>query len=522
MLIKKEKNIAKTLLVLYNEERKIPLRSKQMLFNSYIFILFFLPVTLLGYYGLHKCGRHTLAKIELVLMSLWFYGYFNPSYLWIMGSSICVNYVLSQLLQKKWKLDKRRLVFLKRGLLTAGLAFNLGLIFYFKYYDFFVDNLNKAFSASFELKHIILPLGISFFTFQQVSYVIDSYKGETKEYNFVDYALFVTFFPQLVAGPIVLHNEILPQFADRKNWKINSDNMSYGLYVFSAGLLKKVIIADTLSKAVSWGYGNVDAGITSMEGILMMLSYTFQIYFDFSGYSDMATGLGAMFNIKIPMNFNSPYKAVSVVDFWNRWHLTLTRFLRTYVYFPLGGSRKGTVRTYINIIIVFLVSGLWHGANWTFIFWGFLHGLANAFTRMFKKQWGRMHTALQWMLTFLFVNITWIFFRAESISQAWSVIKTIFSFQNLNVRAGMLNQFQLKEISMLYNHIPGVNDIVSSIRGFDALLFLGGCLFICLAFRNNQEKPFRPTVSIALATIIFLVWGILSLSGISEFLYFNF
>ena len=224
--------------------------------------------------------------------------------------------------------------------MAVGLIFNLGLIFYFKYYDFFVDNLNKAFSTSFELKHIILPLGISFFTFQQVSYVIDSYKGETKEYNFVDYALFVTFFPQLVAGPIVLHNEVLPQFADKKNWKINSDNMSYGLYLFSAGLMKKVIIADTLSKVVSWGYGNVDTGITSMEGILMMLSYTFQIYFDFSGYSDMATGLGSMFNIKIPMNFNSPYKAVSVVDFWNRWHLTLTRFLRTYVYFPLGGSRE--------------------------------------------------------------------------------------------------------------------------------------------------------------------------------------
>ena len=356
-----------------------------MLFNSYIFILFFLPVTLLGYFGLHKAGFHLLAKLELVLMSFWFYGYFNPSYLWIMGSSICVNYILSQLFQRKWELSEEKIRLIKKLLLAVGLIFNLGLIFYYKYYDFFVDNLNKAFSTDFHLRHIVLPLGISFFTFQQVSYVIDSYRGQTREYNILDYSLFVTFFPQLVAGPIVLHNEVLPQFADPKNWKMKSGNMAHGIYVFSAGLVKKVIIADTLSKAVTWGYANVNAGLTSMDAILMMVAYTFQIYFDFSGYCDMATGLGYMFNIKIPMNFNSPYKALSIVDFWNRWHLTLTRFLRTYVYFPLGGSRKGTVRTYINIIIVFLVSGLWHGANWTFIFWGFLHGVANALTRLFKK-----------------------------------------------------------------------------------------------------------------------------------------
>ena len=325
-----------------------------------------------------------------------------------------------------------------------------------------------------------------------------------------------------MAGPIVLHNEVLPQFADKNNWKMKSGNMAHGIYVFSAGLVKKVIIADTLSKAVTWGYGNVSAGITSMEGILMMFAYAFQIYFDFSGYCDMATGLGYMFNIKIPMNFNSPYKALSVVDFWSRWHLTLTRFLRTYIYFPLGGSRKGTVRTYINIIIVFLVSGLWHGANWTFILWGFLHGVANALTRMFKKQWNSMHTVLQWMITFLFINVTWIFFRADSISQAVTVIKKILRFQNLNVRASMLEQFKLTEFAFIYEYIPGLNEIVSSIRGFDALILMTAALVICLAFKNNQEMEFKPTVRRSLTAILYLVWGIMSLSGVSEFLYFNF
>ncbi len=321
-----------------------------MLFNSYIFIFVFLPLTLCGYYGLHRLGSPVLAKIELILMSFWFYGYFNPSYLWIMCSSILVNYMLSQLLQKKWKISGKKLQMLKNGLLCVGLFFNLGLIFYFKYYDFFVENLNKVFSADFQLRHVVLPLGISFFTFQQISYMVDSWRGETKEYNFVDYALFVTFFPQLIAGPIVLHNEILPQFEDKKNWKIQWDNLAHGAYIFAAGLVKKVVIADTLSSAVAWGYGHLGRNLTSAEAIITMLAYTFQIYFDFSGYCDMATGLGYLFNIHIPMNFNSPYKATSVVDFWKRWHLTLTRFLRTYVYFPLGGSRKGEKRTYINII----------------------------------------------------------------------------------------------------------------------------------------------------------------------------
>ena len=459
-----------------------------MLFNSYIFIFVFLPLTLCGYYGLHRLGSPVLAKIELILMSFWFYGYFNPSYLWIMCSSILVNYVLSQLLQKKWEISGKKLQMLKNSLLCVGLFFKLGLIFYFK----------------------------------QISYMVDSWRGETKEYNFVDYALFVTFFPQLIAGPIVLHNEILPQFEDKKNWKIQWDNLAHGAYIFAAGLVKKVVIADTLSSAVAWGYGHLGRNLTSAEAIITMLAYTFQIYFDFSGYCDMATGLGYLFNIHIPMNFNSPYKATSVVDFWKRWHLTLTRFLRTYVYFPLGGSRKGEVRTYINIIAVFLVSGLWHGANWTFILWGFLHGMGNALTRMFRKQWGHLHTVIQWGITFLFVNLTWIFFRADSISQAVNFIRRIFGFQSFSVRDGLLNTFGLKEWKFIYCHIPILNRVIASVHGFDMLILLTASLILCLVFQNNQEMEFKPDTKKAVFTVLCLIWGIFSLSGVSEFLYFNF
>lgn len=320
----------------------------------------------------------------------------------------------------------------------------------------------------------------------------------------------------------MLHNEILPQFEDKKNWKIQWDNLAHGLYIFAAGLVKKVVIADTLSKAVAWGYGNLGRNLTSAEAIITMLAYTFQIYFDFSGYCDMATGLGYLFNIRIPMNFNSPYKATSVVDFWKRWHLTLTRFLRTYVYFPLGGSRKGEKRTYLNILVVFLVSGLWHGANWTFIFWGFLHGIGNALTRMFQKQWEHLHTVIQWGFTFLFVNLTWIFFRADSISQAWQFVKRIFGLKSFSVRTGLLNTFGLKELQFVYRHVPVVNRLIASIRGFDMLILLGTSLILCVAFKNNQEAEFKPDRKRAFCTIFCLLWGIFSLSGVSEFLYFNF
>ena len=333
-----------------------------MLFNSYIFILCFFPLCLLGYFFLNKLKCYKLSLLLLLGMSLWFYGYFNPSYLLIILGSILVNYMLCVLFRLSMPKGIKKLV------LAVGISLNVLLLFYYKYYDFFVSNINALFASDFALKHLLLPLGISFFTFQQISFVIDSYRGEVNKYSMLEYACFVTYFPQLIAGPIVTHDELVPQLLDQEKKQFNWDNFSRGLYIFALGLSKKVLLADTFGNAVNWGWSNL-LSLNSPSAILVVLSYTIQIYFDFSGYCDMAIGIGRMMNIDLPLNFNSPYKAITIRDFWKRWHMTLTRFLTKYIYIPLGG--RGTMlKTCRNTMIVYLVSGLWHGANWTFILWG--------------------------------------------------------------------------------------------------------------------------------------------------------
>ena len=318
-------------------------------------------MAIIGFFGLNYIKQNTLAKIYLIACSLWFYGYFNPWYLWIISGSVLVNYGIS----KGFSFFNHKSG-IKKLLLFLGVIFNLALIFYFKYYDFFIENINVMLKKNLALMNVALPLGISFFTFQQISFVVDSYRQETKQYSFVEYALFVTFFPQLVAGPIVSHDEIIPQFQDEKKRHLDISMMNRGICLFVIGLFKKVLIADTFGNAVNVGWESLEL-LTSLEAILVSLFYTFQIYFDFSGYCDMASGIASMFNIELPLNFNSPYKAESIIEFWKRWHITLTRFLRKYIYFPLGGSRKGEVRAYVNVLVVFLLSGVWHGAGWTFI-----------------------------------------------------------------------------------------------------------------------------------------------------------
>ena len=517
-----------------------------MQFNSYIFILFFLPITLLGYFGLNHIQKEKAARNFLLVMSLWFYGYFNYSYLLIIISSIVINYIIYKNMEKA-----------KKPLLMLGLIFNVGLIFYFKYYDFFVSNINAAFKTDFILKNITLPLGISFFTFQQISFIVDAYRGEVKDYSFSEYALFVSFFPQLVAGPIVLHSELVPQFRDKEKHRVNFDNLSTGIMLFAAGLSKKVIIADTFGGAVDFGIkqaGTIAVGegaLTIPEIIIVMLSYTFQIYFDFSGYSDMATGLGYMFNLKIPMNFNSPYKALSVADFWKRWHMTLTRFLTTYIYIPLGGNRKGKVRTYVNTMVVFLVSGIWHGANWTFILWGILHGIAQCFNKLTggiykrfcdgvegitignsnadKSATGRLtlgkilivpFRVIQWAVTFAFLNVTWLLFRADSVTM-WTQILKRLRVMNLDVREDVLEPFRIPKLRYLLRaiHIDSTDNMVLWISLVAVMLF---ALVICVAFPNNYERPHKKNVRSLVVTWGLLILCIVSLSQVSTFLYFNF
>ena len=488
-----------------------------MLFNSYIFIFIFLPITLMGYYLFNHIKAYRLAMVWLTGMSLWFYGYFNVSYLFIIVTSIIVNYVITTIMQKY-----RYQILLKKSLFVVGLLFNIGLLFYYKYYDFFISNSNQIFKSNLPLLHIMLPLGISFFTFQQLSYVIDCYKSETKDYEFIYYASYVTFFPQLIAGPIVLHDELIPQFTDLNNRKLNYDNMLRGLYAFSLGLGKKVLLADVFSKIVNYGFSEYSS-LNATNILLVMICYSLQIYFDFSGYCDMAIGIGYMFNVKLPINFNSPYKADSIADFWDRWHMTLTRFFTQYIYIPLGGNRKGKLRTYINIMIVFLISGFWHGANWTFVLWGVLNGLAIVIHKMFGKYVLWVPKAIKVLVTFLVTTIAWCLFRSDTITDAGQMIKRLFTvgFGDIEPKiCEIVNN--LTESRFLFRF--GMQGVINCFPPIVLLFFLASTLFAVWFTKNTQEKVkiFVPTILKLMVFLALMILGVVSLSEISEFLYFNF
>lgn len=502
-----------------------------MLFNSYIFIFIFLPITLLGYYVLNRLKRYTLSKLFLSGMSLWFYAYFNIYYLWVIVGSIIINYGLSYLLsilRKKYSTKNFKLF----GVLS-GVLLNLGLLFYFKYFDFFIENVNTLFNSSFRLHNILLPLGISFFTFQQLSFIVDRARGTAEHYAFADYITFVTFFPQLIAGPIVLYKEMMPQFEDKNNKAINKDNIAKGLTLFSLGLGKKVLLADVLALVVNHGFSQA-LFLDTTSTVLMMLSYTFQIYFDFSGYSDMAIGLGLMFNINLPLNFNSPYKACSVKELWQRWHITLSRFFIQYVYIPLGGSRKGRVRTLINIFLVFFLSGLWHGANWTYIAWGTMQGLLVVWDNLgiigvkgsnekIKAKW-EMPRPLGWFLTFSFFNLSLLFFGADSIKTALQLFKDILMFENTGYVYKLASALKTPEFYLVTKFVsmkaPQYSDIVNVIILVIILIISA----IVIKGKNAYEMAIKSRLStklVAVSTVI-LVWSIISFSQVSTFIYFNF
>jgi len=392
-----------------------------LLFNSYEFIFAFLPITFFIYFYLNKKHLTEASKAFLVFASLFFYSWWNVKYLPLILISMLVNYTIGKELSTPKKFKKVS----KRALLTVAVIFNLSLLGYFKYMDFFIENINWLLHAKIGLLHLALPLAISFFTFQQIAYIVDSYRGETKDYDFLNYALFVTFFPQLIAGPIVHHAEMMPQFAKLKNRVKNYYNIALGLFIFSMGLFKKVIIADTFAEWATKGF-DVAKDLNMLEGWITSLSYTMQLYFDFSGYTDMAIGAALLFNIQLPTNFLSPYKATSIQDFWRRWHITLSRFLKDYIYIPLGGNRKGELRTYTNLFTTFLLGGIWHGAGWTFVFWGVMHGIALIIHRIWQKFKIKLPTILAWFITFNFINIAWVFFRAKSFGDAIKVLKAMF------------------------------------------------------------------------------------------------
>lgn len=499
-----------------------------MLFNSYIFIFLFLPLTLAGWYLLNKRELYKGAQAFLAVMSLWFYAYFDASYLLIILASCFVNYGFSYVLTRKETEGFRK------GMLILGCIVNLGILGYFKYYDFFLENMNALFSADFTLKHILLPLGISFFTFQQLSFVIDRCRGKAPHYTFLDYLNFVTFFPQLIAGPIVLHSELAPQFQDKEKRRFESGSFAQGIVFFVIGMGKKVLLADTLAGAVNYGFTNISS-LDSVSALLAAIGYTFEIYFDFSGYCDMAVGLGKMFRIEIPDNFNAPYKSASVKEFWRRWHMTLGRFFTTYVYIPLGGSRKGKVRTVVNTMAVFLLSGLWHGANWTFVFWGFLHGIGVSVNSLFmgrnngKAETGEEHTGKGrkrfWQaVTFLYICLAFVFFRSDSIADGMLFMKRLFSFEFNGSVFAVAESLEVPEIYIVTKALSMIAPQLLKIVNLFVLLFLFAVSVFVLSRKRTRELAENSMWSrrFTFAMSVLFVWSVLSLSGVSTFLYFNF
>ena len=468
-----------------------------MLFNSYFFILIFFPVTFIVYSFLNKAKLTIGSRVWLACASLFFYTWWNIAFLPLILISIAVNYAVGFSILRHTGKPKAN----KKSLLIAGLVFNILLLGYFKYYNFFISNINLILPVRFPLLDIVLPLGISFFTFTQIAYLVDAYKGIAKEYSLLNYILFVTFFPHLIAGPIIHHKEMMPQFASIRNKLLNRKNICAGAFLFSVGLFKKLILADTFRIWANYGF-NGDVHLTMMEAWVASLSYTFQLYFDFSGYTDMALGASLFFNIKLPSNFNSPYQALDMQDFWRRWHITLSRFFRDYVYIPLGGNRQGLPKSYFNIVTTFIIGGIWHGAGWLFILWGLLHGIANVFSRFVKSLNIKVNVFAARFITFNFINFTWIFFRSKDLGTAQNILSSMFNFSKTGLH--------------VFNEGSSIN--------FGAFLFIMAGFVITMGFKNSNEITARVVPTFRWAALTGLLFGasMLFMARRSEFLYFQF
>ena len=480
-----------------------------MLFNSFEFILLFLPITFFVYFFLNKIKLIQLSKAWLVLTSLFFYSYWNIKYLPLILCSMLFNYSIGTTLNTP---ENFKLKINRKAVLLFGVACNLLLLGYYKYFDFLISNTNLVLKSNFNLLHIILPLGISFFTFTQIAYLVDAYKQEVKEANFLNYALFVTYFPHLIAGPILHHSEMMPQYSKLRTKIINPKNISIGLTLFTIGLLKKILIADNLAPIVNQGF-DISHSLSFFEAWITSLAYTFRLYFDFSGYTDMALGLSMMFNIKLPENFNSPYKAQNIQDFWRRWHMTLSRFLRDYVYIPLGGNRFGEFKTCLNLFATFLLGGIWHGAAWTFVLWGLLHGLALIVHRFWRKLNIKMHSFWACAITFNFVNICWVFFRAKHFSDAVKILKGMFGFSGVDV-------------PKFYHGLIRINSL-SNIKWEDmttGIIIMLVCLIATIFIKElkNIREYFKPTLAWCFVLSIIFTLAFIQLNNTGEFLYFNF
>lgn len=524
-----------------------------MLFNSPLFIFVFLPVVIAGFFLIGRRGHHGAAIAWLVLSSLFFYGWWNPVYVVLLLISIVFNYAMGlSIIKAGANQDAAR----KKLVLAAAVFVNLLLLGYFKYANFFLDTVNNLSGAHIFLGKVVLPLGISFFTFTQIAFLVDSYRGKVKEINFNHYMLFVTYFPHLIAGPILHHKEMMPQFGNKRILDFRMHNFAMGLSVFFIGLFKKVIIADTVAAYVAPVFTAARSGqevITFFSAWGGALAYTLQLYYDFSGYSDMAIGISLFFGIRLPLNFYSPYKATSIIDFWRRWHMTLSRFLRDYLYIPLGGNRKGKARRYVNLFVTMLLGGLWHGAGWTFVIWGGLHGCYLVVNHAWRSLCGalgagRVPDSLvgRWtarVVTFTAVIVAWVFFRADNAGAALEIIKGMAGTNGFilpGLMLPILNHLGFSSSYLLGHGVAFTIDPLFDQWGYPLLFillmftwyapntrqFMSRYKTTVNAFEESFSRPGRlqwrltPHAAAFCALLTFL--AILGLNQISEFLYFQF
>lgn len=509
-----------------------------MLFNSIEFLFFFLPAALLGFHALRRLGNREILIVWLVACSLFFYAWWNPIYLLLLALSAAVNYNLGRILAGSGG----------RGWLVLGILFNLGLLAYFKYANFFLDNIRFLFDPSFNFERIILPLAISFYTFQQITYLVDTRGGLTEPHGFLEYSLFVSFFPQLISGPIVHHGEMLEQFNSLDRPRDYSRQFAIGYSILIIGLFKKVVIADTLAQFSTPVFDLAAAGaaLHTVDVVAATFAYAFQLYFDFSGYSDMAVGLATLFGIKLPVNFFSPYRARNISEFWRTWHATLSRFLRDYVYSPLGGFFCSPNRQRFNLFTTMFAGGVWHGAGWTFAVYGLCHGVYAVVHQLWRikvsgplglvgKTW---YKAAAQLTTFLTVVFTLVFFRSDSVGTALHMFRRLFHWSE----SGFINTY-LAAIKRTDTFRMGelLTDRFDAVAMVYASLALA--LLICWLAPNTYQlfqsqgvtlettaagRPavrglqWRPSTAWSLFIGLLTALSLLNLSYVSEFLYFQF
>jgi alginate O-acetyltransferase complex protein AlgI len=516
-----------------------------MLFNSVEFIFGFFPVAVLVFFGLARWS-HPAAAAWLAFASLFFYGWWNWAYVPLLVASAAFNYVCGVRLARLVRAGRTRA---EGALFALAVTVNLLLLGYYKYANFFLGTWGSFTGNTSDIGQIILPLGISFFTFTQIAFLADVHRGYVREYNPIHYGLFVTYFPHLIAGPILHHKEMMPQFQEARTYRLNVEDVAVGLTIFFVGLFKKTVIADGVAPYASPLFLQPGAPdlLAAWGGAL---AYTFQLYFDFSGYSDMAIGLSRVFGVKLPLNFDSPYKAVNIIDFWRRWHMTLSRFLRDYLYISLGGNRKGTARRYLNLFVTMLLGGLWHGAGWTFVLWGGLHGLyliVNHGWRAAREQLGQEidrttphGRALARLTTFVAVVVGWVFFRATSLDDALAILHGMAGFNGVSLPAtlgthlGPSSRAALEHLGVAF-HLGGGAHFVFQYLWIVALLPLvmlaPNTQEILGRFRPALNFPYtqaptrlawRPSVAWAAMVATVTACGLLALTRASEFLYYQF